>query len=201
MKAWKHFKTITHHKNLVMVGCFKVGLYKQGLLHDLSKYTTTEFFVGCKYFQGTMSPNNAERIDKGYSSAWLHHKGRNKHHLEYWIDYEIPNNKCDGKEKPVGLCGMKMPLNYVIEMYIDRVAAAKNYQKKNYQPDSAYNYYLHGKDGLLLNEDSQALLELLLIMLAKQGEATTNSFIKNELLKGKILYDADTLNEMKAALL
>ena len=85
--AWKHFCTITHHKNLVLVGCFKIGLYKQGLLHDLSKYSPTEFLVGCKYYQGTMSPNNAERKEKGYSLAWLHHKGRNKHHLEYWIDY------------------------------------------------------------------------------------------------------------------
>ena len=57
--AWKHFCTITHHKNLVLVGCFKIGLYRQGLLHDLSKYSPTEFLVGCKYYQGTMSPNNA----------------------------------------------------------------------------------------------------------------------------------------------
>ena len=53
MKAWKHFCTINHHKHLVMKGCFAVGLYKQGLLHDLSKYTPTEFLVGCKYYQGT----------------------------------------------------------------------------------------------------------------------------------------------------
>ena len=91
MNVWKHFCTITRHKFLVMEGCFKVGLIKQGLLHDLSKYTPTEFIVGCKYYQGVMSPNNAERMDKGYSSAWLHHKGRNKHHLEYWIDYGLPD--------------------------------------------------------------------------------------------------------------
>ena len=74
-KAWEHFKTITHHKLLVMDGCFRVGLFKQGLLHDLSKYTPTEFLVGAKYYQGDRSPNNAEREDIGYSSAWLHHKG------------------------------------------------------------------------------------------------------------------------------
>ena len=78
MNIWKHFKTITHHKILVAKGCFKVGLYKQGLLHDMSKYSPTEFWVGAKYYQGTRSPNNAEREDIGYSSAWLHHKGRNK---------------------------------------------------------------------------------------------------------------------------
>ena len=77
MKIWKHFKTITYHRYLVMKGCFKVGLYYQGLTHDLSKYSPTEFWVGAKYYQGNRSPNNAEREDIGYSSAWLHHKGRN----------------------------------------------------------------------------------------------------------------------------
>ena len=81
--AWKHFRTITYHKYLVMKGCFAVGLYRQGLTHDLSKYSPAEFLVGAKYFQGNRSPNNAEREEKGYSSAWLHHKGRNRHHYEY----------------------------------------------------------------------------------------------------------------------
>ena len=84
MQAWKHFKTITKHKLLVMEGCFKVGLYWQGITHDLSKYSPTEFLVGARYFQGTRSPNAAEREAKGYSEAWMHHKGRNRHHYEYW---------------------------------------------------------------------------------------------------------------------
>ena len=48
MNAWKHFKTITTHKLLVMDGCFKVGLYRQGLLHDLSKYSPTEILIGAR---------------------------------------------------------------------------------------------------------------------------------------------------------
>ena len=115
IKAWKHLCTILHHKNLVRAGCFKIGLYKQGLLHDMSKYTPTEFLVGCKYYQGTMSPNNAEREDKGYSSAWLHHKGRNKHHMEYWMDYGVGDGR-DGQKPHRGICGMKMPIQYVAEM-------------------------------------------------------------------------------------
>ena len=92
MKAWHHLKTILHHKRLVRAGCFKVGLYRQGIMHDWSKYSPTEFLVGCKYYQGNMSPNNAERAARGYSSSWLHHKGRNKHHMEYWIDYSVDKN-------------------------------------------------------------------------------------------------------------
>ena len=81
-KAWSHLRTIQHHRKLVRRHCFQVGLYKQGLLHDLSKYSPVEFRVGARYFQGNQSPNNIERKEQGYSSAWLHHKGRNRHHME-----------------------------------------------------------------------------------------------------------------------
>lgn len=177
MKAWQHFKTINHHKYLVMKGCFRIGLYKQGLLHDLSKYSPTEFLVGCKYYQGTASPNNREREVKGYSSAWLHHKGRNKHHLEYWIDYGV------GKDK--SMVGMKMPLKYVVEMFIDRVAASKNYQKEKYRDDSPWEYYAQGRGHYMIHKDTQKLLEKLLRMLAEEGEDKTFSYIKNVLLKQK----------------
>lgn len=188
MKAWKHFCTITHHKYLVMKGCFRVGLYRQGLLHDLSKYSPTEFLVGCRYYQGNRSPNNAEREVKGYSSAWLHHKGRNKHHMEYWIDYGVPDKEGPHKGENKGLEGMKMPINYVVEMFIDRVAASKNYQKEKYTDRSALEYYEQGKKCHILHPDTQRLLELLLHMLAEEGEDKTFSFIKNEVLKRKISY-------------
>lgn len=200
MNVWKHFCTITRHKMLVMKGCFDLGLIRQGLLHDLSKYSPTEFWVGCKYYQGNMSPNDAERLDRGYSSAWLHHKGRNKHHLEYWLDYGVPDKEGPNKGKRKGICGMKMPVKYAVEMYVDRVAASKNYQKEKYKDDSALIYYQGGKAGTLLHEDTKALLELLLHMLAKRGEAETNRFIKEEVLKGSIPYEKTALIELKETL-
>ena len=177
MKAWQHFKTINHHKILVMKGCFRVGLYKQGFLHDLSKYSPTEFLVGCKYYQGTASPNNREREVKGYSGAWLHHKGRNKHHMEYWIDYGVGTDKA--------MVGMKMPLKYVVEMFIDRMCASQNYQKEKYTDKSALEYYEKGKGHYMIHPDTQKLLEKLLRMLAEEGEDKTFSYIKNVLLKQK----------------
>lgn len=196
MNAWKHFRTITTHKILVMKGCFQVGLYKQGLLHDLSKYGPTEFLVGCKYYKGYMSPNNAERNEKGYSSAWLHHKGRNKHHLEYWIDYAADENGGEGKK----MMGMKMPLNYVAEMFIDRVSASKNYQKEKYTDRGALDYYNKGKEHYLMHEDTRAMLEYLLEMLSKKGEKETFSYVKNEVLKGKVPYEKSKLEILKNAL-
>ena len=69
MKAFRHFQTITQHKLIVMKECFQVGLYRQGLLHDLSKYSPAEFLAGARYYQGNRSPNNAQREKIGYSSA------------------------------------------------------------------------------------------------------------------------------------
>ena len=183
MNIWKHFCTINHHKILVMRGCFQVGLIRQGLLHDLSKYSPTEFIVGCKYYQGNMSPNNAEREAVGYSSAWLHHKGRNKHHLEYWIDYGIPDKEGPHKGEHKGLCGMKMPVNYVVEMFLDRIAASKVYRGAAYTDRDPLDYFLGGKGQYLMHEETEALLEKLLIMLAKQGEEKTFLYIRQEVLK------------------
>ena len=169
MNIWKHFKTITHHKVLVAKGCFKVGLYKQGLLHDMSKYSPTEFWVGAKYYQGDRSPNNAEREDIGYSSAWLHHKGRNKHHLEYWIDYST--NKS-------GMTGMKMALRYVCEMICDRVAASQIYLGEKYTDASPWEYYEHSKDHYMLHPETRALLEKLLKMVRDLGHDRTFEHMK-----------------------
>lgn len=196
MNVWKHFRTITTHKMLVMKGCFQVGLYKQGLLHDLSKYGPTEFSVGCKYYKGYMSPNNAERNEKGYSSAWLHHKGRNKHHLEYWIDYGADENGGEGKK----MMGMKMPINYAVEMFIDRVCASKNYQKEKYTDRGALDYYNKGKEHYIMHPDTRALLEYLLEMLCKKGEKETFAYVKNEVLKGKVPYEKSKLEILKNAL-
>ncbi|MGN0485119.1 MAG: DUF5662 family protein [Lachnospiraceae bacterium] len=175
MHIWKHFRTIHHHKMLVMKGCFKVGLYRQGLMHDLSKYSPVEFWNGCRYYRGTESPNNEERRQKGYSAAWLHHKGRNKHHMEYWIDYGMTSDR--------KMCGMKMPLRYVVEMVVDRISASKNYLKDQFQNDSPLQYYENSKDHYIIHPDTNRLLGDLLRMYAEKGEEETFSYIKNVLLK------------------
>lgn len=174
-KAWSHFKTITYHKYLVARGCFEVGLYRQGLLHDLSKYSPTEFVVGAKYYQGTRSPNNAEREAIGYSSAWLHHKGRNRHHYEYWIDYNWKGE----------LIPCPMPAKYLTELIMDRIAASKVYEGKNYTDASALAYYNNrdSSENIYIHEQTKAQIEMLLTMLAQKGEKETFAYIRKEVLK------------------
>ncbi len=174
-----HLRTINHHKFLVMKHCFRVGLYRQGLLHDLSKYSPSEFLIGARYFQGNRSPNDAERLEKGFSSAWLHHKGRNKHHLEYWIDYSLQTIE----ENPFPLIGMEMPVKYVVEMFCDRIAASKTYRKELYQDSDPFDYYAKSKSKYLLHPNSRDLLEKLLVMLKDRGEDDTFHFIRTKVLK------------------
>ena len=176
IKAWEHWKTITHHKNMVRAGCFKVGLYRQGIMHDWSKYTPTEFLVGCKYYQGNMSPNNAERAATGISTAWLHHKGRNKHRYEYWVDYDPARGERI-------LAGARMPRKYVAEMVADRIAASKIYKKDKYTDASPLEYYMSKRDFHILHPQTRDLLEKLLNMLAEQGEDVTFRYIREEVLK------------------
>lgn len=178
MKAFRHFQTITRHKLIVMKECFQVGLYRQGLMHDLSKYSPAEFLAGVRYYQGNRSPNNAQREKIGYSSAWLHHKGRNKHHYEYWIDYAPEDS---GKI----LAGMRMPDKYVVEMFMDRVAASKVYMKEQYTRKAPLDYYRNGRASGLLHPEVRALLEKLLLMLAKKGEKETFAYIRTVVLRQK----------------
>ena len=171
----KHFKTITHHRHLVRKHCFAVGLYRQGLMHDLSKYSPVEFLAGARYYQGNRSPNNAEREDRGVSYAWLHHKGRNKHHLEYWIDYDTAK---DGK-----MAGMKMPVRYVVEMFCDRVAACKTYNGDKYKDSDPYDYYSKSHDHYMIHPESDALLRKMLVMLKNNGEEKTFRYIRKKIVK------------------
>lgn len=176
-KAWGHFQTITRHKLLVMEGCFKVGLYKQGLLHDLSKYSWEEFKTGVQYYQGSRSPNAAEKEVKGYSAAWLHHKGRNKHHFEYWIDVSRP-------EEGWKLVGVRMPVRYLVEMVMDRIAASKIYQGKAYTDASPYIYFCGNKDNLVMHPETKAMLDRILRMLREKGERHTFAYLRRLLKTG-----------------
>ena len=172
-----HLHTVNAHRRLVRKYCFKLGIYRQGLMHDLSKYSPSEFIPGVKYYQdGHRSPNNAQREDEGGSKAWLHHKGRNKHHFEYWIDYDVDGSR-------TVLAGMKMPVKYVAEMFCDRIAASRIYNKEKYKDSDPLDYYIKGLGHYIMHPETDALLHKLLQMLADKGEEYTFEYIKKNVLK------------------
>lgn len=175
MDFFGHLKTVTKHRWLVMRGCFRVGLIRQGLTHDLSKFSPTEFWPGVRYYQGTRSPNVRERELYGYSTAWMHHKGRNKHHFEYWTDL-IPGTRTYG---PV-----PMPNRYLVEMVMDRIAACKTYQGKAYTDASPLEYFDRARETSLIHPETSRKLRFLLGMLRDKGEAETFRFIRETVLPG-----------------
>ena len=175
MEYSAHLHTVNRHRSLVRHYCLELGLVWQGLTHDISKYAPVEFLRGAKYYQGFRSPNDQERRETGISLAWLHHKGRNRHHFEYWIDYQVDDT---GK---VTFSGCKMPKKYVAEMFCDRLAACRVYQGEQYTDASPWEYFQKSKDHIMIHPETCALLDRWLALLRDYGEAIALSHIRLEL--------------------
>lgn len=165
-----HTKTITLHKLRVTRFCFQLGLIKQGLAHDLSKYSWIEFSSGVRYYQGFRSPIDAEKEAIGYSEGWLHHKGRNKHHWEYWLD-----------KNRTGLVPVEIPKRFIAEMVCDRLAACRTYQKENYTQSSALVYFESGTDKNYMHPHSANLLRQYLTWISAEGQQEGFKKIKHDL--------------------
>ena len=154
----KHFKLITEHKILVFKLCTKAGIPYRGFMHDWSKYSPTEFIESVKYFTGTHSPILECREKNGYSEAWLHHKGRNKHHYEYWID----NNSTE--RIPVII-----PYEYSLEMCCDMLAAGMIYKKDSWTKEYPLSYWLERKDFLEMHPVNKKFLTVVFTLVSKYG--------------------------------
>ena len=164
-----HLSLVTKHKTRVFINCVKCGIIWRGIVHDLSKFSPTELFESVKYYQGDRSPIGACRRDIGYSEAWLHHKGRNKHHIEYWTDEEcqIP---------PL------MPYKYAVECVCDKLAATRVYAGKNYSRDLPLAHWKkHGKN-VSGNPKTMQFVESVFEDVEKYGEAAVLSrkYMKNK---------------------
>jgi len=175
MNFFKHLKTVTRHRRAVRKLCFKCGLIRQGLMHDLSKFSRAEFKAGVKYYQGNRSPQAREREVLGFSAAWLHHKGRNKHHFEYWTD-----NGLNGSVVPV-----EMPPKYFAEMVCDRIAASKVYKGKDYTDACPWKYFAARKDSVFMHPKTAERLEYFLTMLKDEGEDKTLKALKQFVKENK----------------
>lgn len=164
-----HLRTVSAHRAKVCTHCFRVGIPWRGLMHDLSKFSPTEFREGARYWQGTRSPNERAREVNGYSAAWLHHKGRNRHHFEYWNDYNMKTRL---------LTPVEMPPIFVLEMFCDRVAASKIYQGEKYTDSHPLEYFMRSKPTRVIHPATSDLLEGWLRMLAEKGEKETFAYLR-----------------------
>lgn len=157
----KHFIVITRHRLLVFKLCCKVGQPWRGFVHDLSKYSPTEFWEGVKYFNGKHSPITDCKKDKGYSEAWLHHRGRNKHHTDYWVDLSSPD------KTPI------IPYPYVAEMLCDKLAAGMIYKGKEWTKEYELEYWLNERDKTLVNDQIDTLITDFFTQISENGVEKT----------------------------
>ena len=156
-KFFRHLHMVNKHRFLVFKHCIRCGLFWRGLTHDLSKYSPTEFFESVKYYTGKGSPIHNCRMQNGYSLAWLHHKGRNKHHFEYWYDSKnaVP---------------MNIPYKYAVEHICDALAASKCYNRKNYSNNLPLEYFYNHLNDCPINENMQNFYVKVFSDLAEKGE-------------------------------
>lgn len=154
---FKHLHLINKHRWIVFKLSVKAGIPFRGLLHDLSKYSLIEFCESVKYYSGNKSPITNAKIDKGYSKAWLHHKGRNKHHSEYWYDFKAPDSK------PI------IPYKYVAEMICDKLSAGIVYNGKKWTKFTQLEYFEAHKDEELINSKIENMLEEVFKQVSEKG--------------------------------
>jgi hypothetical protein len=171
MHPIEHFRTVARHRKLVREYCFRLGLYTQGITHDLSKYSPAEFWRSARYYRKGRNPIRTERSERGESLIWLHHKGRNKHHYEYWVDYHFD------EEGNATFSAGKMPKRYIAEMFCDNIASSKIYKGDQYTDASPYEHYIH-KSGKPIHPETAEAIEKMLIILKDQGEDAAFEYVK-----------------------
>lgn len=157
-KALKHWKVVRRHRKYVRQYCFKAKLYRQGLMHDLSKYSPTEFIESVKYFTGTHSPIDECKSVNGYSAAWMHHKARNKHHREYWTDNYDKGTTC-----------IKMPWRYALECFCDYLGAGRAYNNGVEDVEAEYKWWMLNKPKMKMHDDTKTLLDCMFRLYREYG--------------------------------
>ena len=174
LSFWKYFKTICKHKWIVFRECAACGIFWQGVTHDMSKFTPTEFFSSAKYYYGDKSPHYGDAEENGYSAAWLYHKGHNKHHWEYWTDFD---------EKTGEIKVNIIPYKYVVEMVCDWIGAGKVYEKAEWTQASPVQYYYKVRSGRHFHKKTETLVVYFLRKIETDGLAEFHKLAKNTYLQ------------------
>lgn len=149
-KILGHLRTVTKHRYYVCIECFRVGLYWQGLVHDLSKYSLAEFPVSAKFYQGDRSPLGIERQEYGFSKVWAHHLNYNKHHFQHWLDIPEKDSRC---------IPIEMPYRYALEMACDFIGAAKTYKGIPLDKNEPLRHWNESVDKKFIHPKTVALLQ------------------------------------------
>ena len=91
----------------------------------------------------------------------MHHKGRNRHHWEYWTDYS---------QEAHAYLPVPMPRRYLAEMICDRMAAGKTYRGEAYRDRDPLDYLMRSKMRSAMHPETERTLRRFLTLLAEEGE-------------------------------
>ena len=165
--TFRHLGKILKHKWWVFYYCCKAGIPWRGIKHDMSKFSPTEFWESVRYYQGSRSPIDACKEENGVSKAWLHHKGRNRHHYEYWQD-----NFDKGGEP------LKMPYKDAVEMLCDYLGAGRAYMGKDFTYKAEWQWWLRkNQTNLAMHPSSKEFISCVLINLAHDEKRIKKEFL------------------------
>jgi len=178
-KILNHWKTVRTHRKWVRRYCALAGIPWRGWKHDLSKYSPTEFFESARYWTGTGSPINECKKYNGWSKAWLHHKGRNSHHYEYWMD-----NFDKGGE------ALLMPLDDFTEQVCDFIAAGITYNGgiENFNFIKEYDWWKNKRIKCAMHPKNKEMLEIIFNKF-RNYDSLLNNGISNTPLVEKLIKD------------
>lgn len=169
-----HTDTIVKHISYVQDLCYKMGIGELGQQHDLSKFSPEEFEI-YKWANGKKSPHDNARAELGVSPSWIYHKARNKHHWEFWTDFNEAKPNGDGTFTIICKC-VKMPYENVVEMFCDFVGAGKAYDRGDWTCQTPWDYWQKNCEGKrAMHPDSEKLIKKLLSTLAEHD--TLDDFI------------------------
>ena len=171
-KIIDHIKLVMTHKKYVFHAMDDCGFGFEGIFHDMSKFSPSEFFESVKYFQGDSSPINAAKRDKGYSDAFFHHMGRNKHHSLYWVDASF------GEIKPV-----KMPFRYFIEYICDTIGAGKAYMKDSWTASAPLDYWDKVDNKSIIHQDTRLMIEYSYALIRAVGWDVFASMVRQGIIE------------------
>jgi hypothetical protein len=118
------------------------------LIHGSEIYIPTYSDAACTcYFH----VRHSLRSNVCYSVAWLNHKAKNKHHWQYWTDFE------NGK-----IIAVPMPQKYIEEMFCDMIGASRAYTKGAFEKDEPLKYFLSHSADWIMDATSKDSLQVLL---------------------------------------
>jgi hypothetical protein len=134
----RQFWKIIFHKLCILLAGFRINKilhstsyqipYKRLLLHDLSKFSRSEFWPYAEHFLGE------KKHEEEFHRAWLHHVHHNDHHWEHFIEnYPSVSKILANNPQLNNLTIYEMPDEAILEMIADNLAASRSYE--GYWPD------------------------------------------------------------------